>query len=223
MSTDPAADLLRELTVAREAATQLAGASPLGIRAVEVTTGDRAYLCAYDGPGFLCLAADLRAEGSVRRVEQVASAGLVWEQLESVLDADRLEDLAAAGARVLAVAFEPAAMADAIQSVADAALGLATWRAQPERALASLPQIDVACGRHERVFRAYARFVTSTEDLVAAQDSLAPDVVAALRAFEESAGQAGIGERLAPRLGPVIEACHLAAAEITAAHLTPLI
>jgi hypothetical protein len=223
MDIDPAEALLGQLTAARSAAEQFTGIAPLGIRAVEIATGERAYLCAYDGPAFLCLGAELRPENSARRVEQVATASLVWEQLEAMLDADRLRDLAAAAARVLAIAREPVAMTDAVQSVAETVLVLAEWRDEPQRALASLPEIDIVSGRHERVFRAYERFVASTEGLVAAQDSLDPDLVAALRGFEEAAGRASVGERLAPRLGPVIEACHGASEEITSSHLVPLV
>lgn len=222
MSTNPAQALLSQLTAAHAAATEHLGIAPLGLRAVEVTSGGRDYLCAFDGPVFLCLGAGLAPEPLARRVEQVASASLVWEQLEALIDADRLQDLVAAGARVLAVTNEPASMSEAIAMVAEHALSLAAWRAQPERALASLPQIDLACAQHERVFRSYERFVSATEGLVAAQDELPPDLVAALRSFEEAAGRAGVGERLAPRLGPVIEACHDAATQIAAAHVTPL-
>ncbi len=223
MNLDPAEALLGQLTAARAAAETFTGTPPLGIRGVEIASGDRAYLCAYEGPAFLCLGADLRPLRSSRRVEQVATASLVWEQLEAMLDADRLRDLAAAAARVLAIASEPAAMADAVQGVAETALALVEWRDQPQRALASLPQIDIVSARHERVFRAYERFVAATEGLVAAQDALDSDLVAALRGFEEAAGRASVGERLAPRLGPVIEACHGAAGEITSSHLTPLV
>ena len=223
MNDDPAEALLGQLTAAQSAAEQITGTSPLGIRAVEITPGDRAYLCAYDGPAFLCIGPDLRPLDSVRRVEQVATASLVWEQLEAMLDADRLRDLVAAAARVLAVASEPVEMTESVQAVAEAALVVAEWRDQPQRALASLPEIDVVSGRHERVFRAYERFVASTEDLVAQQDALDADLVAALRGFEEAAGRASVAERLAPRLGPVIEACHGASGEITSSHLTPLV
>jgi hypothetical protein len=222
MDSTAADDLLRGLTAAHAAATAQAATAPLGLRGVEITSGDRAYLCAYDGPVFLCLDVGLAPETSARRVEQVASASLVWEQLEALVDGDRLRELAAAGARVLAITTDPTEMGESIEAVADHALELATWRDQPERALASLPQIDVSCARHERVFRAYERFVAATEGLVAEQDALSPELVGALRGFEEAAGRAGAAERLAPRLGPIIEACHAAAQEIAAAHLTPL-
>jgi len=102
------------------------------------------------------------------------------------------------------------------------ALGLAAWRSSPLRVVASRTQVDVVSTLQDRAYRAYARFIGVTEPLVQQQDRLTVELVAALRAFEEAAARAGVGERLADRIGVMLPGCDDGAAEIADAHLTPL-
>lgn len=230
IATDPEGDaleaaleaLVADLTAAAAAAAAIAGREPAGIRAIEIAPGVRRFLCAFPGPGFLCVAGDGTPLADARAVHQAATAGLAWEHLEAVVDVERLEDLAAAGARVLALTGEPPDMAAAVAQVVEAGRELAAWRLSPLRAEASIPQVDVATALHERVHRAYARFVTTSEHLVAVQDRLTPDLVAALRAFEEAAGRARVAERLAEVVAQIVSACDAAATEMVEAHITPL-
>jgi hypothetical protein len=62
--------------------------------------------------------------------------------------------------------------------------------------------------------------VAATDPLVAVQDTLDPERMAALRAVEEAAGEAEIGESLARRLGAAMEDCDAAATEVVVAHIT---
>ena len=55
-----------------------------------------------------------------------------------------------------------------------------------------------------------------------AQDSLDPELIAALRAVEESAGRAGAAERLADRLARAMEECDEGAGQMVAANLVRL-
>lgn len=214
--------LVGDLTDAATAARAVMGENPAGVRAIEIAPGLRRFLCAFPGPRFLCLDGDGAPLRHARAVHQAATAGLAWEHLEAVVDVARLEDLAVAGGRVLALAAEPPAMVAAVGQVVEAGRDLAAWRASPLRAEASIPQVDVATALQERAYRAYARFVEGTEHLVEVQDTLAPELVAALRAFEEAAGRARVAERLAELVGQIVTACDAAAAEMVAAHVTPL-
>jgi hypothetical protein len=214
--------LLADLVAARDAAEALAGRPSAGVRAVEPSVGHRWYLCAFVGPAFLCLTAQLEPERDERRVRRVAVASLLYEQAEMLVDAEALRELARAAGRLLASGPEPGEVADAAGAVADEALGLAAWRDAPERALASLPDVEWAGVRHERVRAAYTRFVTATEPLVTMQDELSADLVARLRGLEEAAGRAGVAEDLTARLGAAVPACDNGADEILAAHLTAL-
>lgn len=216
-----AEEIRARLVAAREAADEIAGRPSLGLRAVE-PGGGRWYLCAFDGPAFLCLTDGLCPESSARRTRDAAAAGLLYERLEQYLDSDRLRDLVAAVSRVLARGEEGTRTADALAGMAQACLDVAGWMDAPERVIASLPQLDEACRRHEHLRRAYARFVAATDPLVAAQDAIAPDRVAALGGVEEAAGEAGLGESLAQRLGAAMEDCDEAATQVVAAHITPL-
>lgn len=216
------AALVADLTAAAAAAEALAGAPPAGVRAVEMAPGERRFLCAFAGPRFLCLDAARSPLRDPRSARQTAVVGLAWEHLEAIVDVDRLEDLAAAGGRLLALADGPPAMTDAIAAVVAAGTALAGWRASPLRAEASLPQVDVASALQERAYRAYGVFVASSEHLVGVQDRLAPELVQALRGFEEAAGRAAVVERLADRVGQVVAGCDEAADEMLAAHVTPL-
>lgn len=229
-AADPAGDdldrvvgeLVGRLAAAQAAAGEIAGAPPLGIRAVVLAASDEHHICAFDGPAFLCLGPDLRPVTSAHLMRRHAAAGLLWEQLEGLVDAGRLRDLAGAGGRLLAVGLEPEAASEAVQDVVQHALRVAGWREGDLRAVASMTQVDVVSTLQERAHAAYVRFVAATEPLVERQDALGAELVAALRAFEEAAGAAGVGERLADRIARMLPACDDGAAEMAAAHLTPL-
>ena len=216
-----AEEIRGQLLAARAAAEGIAGRPSLGLRAVE-PGGGRWYLCAFDGPAFLCLTGGLRPETSQRCARDAAAAGLLCERLEQYLDAGRLRDLATAVSRVLARGEEGAATVDALARMAQASLDLAGWMDAPERVIASIPQLDDACRRHERLRMSYARFVSATDPLAAAQDTLAADRISALRGVEDAAGEAGLGEGMAHRLGAAMEDCDDAAAQVVAGHITPL-
>lgn len=214
--------LVDGLEGARLAGARVAGRPPLGVRAVESAAERRSYLLAFDGPAFLCLDARLAAEGDARRAHEAASAGLLWEHVEALVDASALRGLVAAIGRVLAQGDDPLPMTAALETVAARALELAAWRDEPMRALASLPSLDEAVALHERLVGAWARFVRASEPLVAAQDSLPADRVATLRAVEEAAAAAGASHRLADRLAGLMPDCEDGAAQMLTAHLTPL-
>lgn len=218
----PVAALVRELAGAREAARALAGRDPLGVRAVEPAPGRRGYVVAFAGPAFLCLDGALRAEADARRARESASASLLWEDLELVVDADALRELAAAAGRVLALGQDPGGILAPIGAVAARALELAAWRDEPVRAVASLPDLDGGVALQERLAGAYARFVRVSEPLVAVQDELDPRLGEALRDLEGAAARAGAGQRLADRLAATLPACQEGASEMLAAHLTRL-
>src|SRR5690606_3065879 len=119
---DPTARLLAELQAAYSAAGAIAGAEPLGVRAIEEGPGRRAYLCAFEGPRFLCLTADLRPERSLARARDAAAAGLLWEHLEQAIDPQALGALVEAIGRLLAITTEPRAVTESLQRVAARAL-----------------------------------------------------------------------------------------------------
>lgn len=215
-------ELVGGLSSARDAAAGLSGQAPLGVRAVEPAAGRRSYLVAFEGPAFLCLAADLTAEKDERRAREAASASLLWETVESLVDSAALRELARSVGRFLAIGGELTAVSQSLEVVATRALALAAWRDEPLRALASLPDLDEGVALHERLSTAWSLFVRASEPLVEAQDTLTPDVVAALRDVEESAGRAGAAERLADRLAGAMPGCEDGADQMVAAHLTRL-
>lgn len=219
---DVVGDLVDRLAAARDAAAGLSGREPLGVRAVEPAVGRRSYLVAFDGPAFLCLTADLSAEVDERRAREAASASLLWETVEALVDSAALRDLARAVGRLLALGGDPAAVSEALEVVAARALALAAWRDEPLRALASLPVLDDGVALHERLVGAYARFVRASEPLVTVQDTLSPELIAALREVEGSAGRAGAAERLADRLAGAMPGCEDGADQMVAAHVTRL-
>lgn len=214
--------LLERLAAARDVATAQARRPPLGVRAIELAEGRRSYLAAFTGPAFLCLDAALGPEPDARRARQVASAGLLVEHAETLVDADALRALAGAVGRLLASAPRHPELEEPIGAVAQAALALAAWREAPERAIASLPALDRAVALQEALLVAYGRFVAASEPLVAIQDQLPPALVADLRALEEAAGRAGATGRLAERLAQAMPGADEGATEILAAHLTRL-
>ncbi|MGD9696938.1 MAG: hypothetical protein AB7V42_14900 [Thermoleophilia bacterium] len=219
---DALAALVDDLEAARAAARAVAGVAPLGVRAVEPLAGRRAYLCAFEGPAFLCLDAALRPEAGERRVREAASASLLWEHLEVLVDAGRLRTLAAAVGRLLALGGDPPQVAAALEVVATRALELATWREHPLRALASVPDLDRATALQERVVGAWGLFVRASDPLVERQDELGADLVGALRHVEETAQAAGVHARLAESLAAAMPDCAEGAAEVAAAHITRL-
>lgn len=214
-------DLVGRLQGAHDEAARHAGRAPLGVRAVEVVPGSLRFLCAFEGPGFLCLVDGTPARAA-RTVRETATAGLTWEHVESLVDADRLSELAVAAGRVLALTSEPPRMVGAVEELVEALRPLSAWRLNPLRACASVPQLDIAAALQDRAHRAFGMFVAASDHLVEAQDTLGPDLVAALRGFEEAAGRAGVGERLADVIGGLVPACDRAADEVVATHLTPL-
>jgi hypothetical protein len=215
-------ELVDRLGAARDAAAAIVGRPPLGVRAVESRAGRRGYLCAFPGPAFLCLTAELGPETDAGRVREAASASLIWEHLEAMVDAAALRDLAAAIGRLLALGGDPPEVARALETVADRALALTVWREDPGRALASVPDIDEASALHERLWGAYARFVRASEPLVGMQEGLDPRLVEALRDVEEHAARAGAAERLAERLAGAMPECAEGADQVVAAHLARL-
>ena len=216
-------DLVRGLEAARDAAAELAGRPPLGLRAVEAAAGRRSYLCAFEGPSFLCLTSDLQPEPVARRAHEAASASLLWEHLESAVDADALRDLASAIGRLLALSADPPEVGAALEVVAARALRLAAWRDESLRALASLSAADDASALQDRLAGAYARFLRVSEPLVEIQEELPEGVVTALRDVEESAARAGAVDRLVDRLRLVMPECEDGAEQMVGAHLTRLI
>lgn len=208
--------LVAELEQARAAAARLAGAEPLGLRAVEPTPGRRWYLCAFEGPAFLCLDVALRPESEHARIREVASGSLLVERAESVIDATELTYLAGAAGRLLAATGEPPEVAASLESVAQRALEMAAWRESPQREVASVAALDTAVALHDRFQRAYGNFVAVSQPLVERQDDLDPELVSGLRVFEEAAGRAGVGEALAPLLGRSVEDCDEGAEQVLA-------
>ena len=159
-------DLVERLRAARDAAAAVAGEAPLGVRAVEPAAGRRAYLAAFPGPAFLCLDERLAPEADRRRAHEAASASLLWEHVEALVDPDALRDLASAIGRLLALGGDPPEVTGPLETVAARALELAAWREDPMRAVASLPDIDEGAAVQERLVGAYARFMRASEPLV---------------------------------------------------------
>lgn len=220
-SADLAA-LVAELQEAGAVASRLGGGALLGVRAVEAADGDRRYLCALEGPRFLCLGPDHQPEPRIRRVRETASAALLCERALDEIDIGGLHAFATAAGALLARPELDAVVGSAVREMAAAALRLAAWAAAPERAIASVPAIDEAIRRHEAARNRYGAFVSATDPLVARQDGLPAELVAALRQVEEASGPAGLGLGLAGRLSDWIEDCDAGAADVVAAHVTPL-
>ncbi len=214
--------LVERLGAARDAAAAIAGRPAIGVRAVEPAHGRRSYLCAFEGPAFLCLDDGLAAERDARRVREAASASLLWEQVEALVDAASLRDLAAAIGRLLARRGDPPEVAESLEVVAARALDLARWRDDPRRAVASVPDLDRATALQERLVGAYRRFLRASEPLVEVQDRLDAGLVEALRDVEQSAGPAGAAERLADRLAAAMPETEDGADQVVRAHLTRL-
>ena len=88
--------------------------------------------------------------------------------------------------------------------------------------MASLVDIDAAVLIQARAHSAYATFAGVTEPLVARQQELAPELLAALVAVEQAASDAGLGMALGKVLGEGMPGIVEAADEMAAAHITPL-
>lgn len=211
-----------DMGAARGAAEALAGRPMAGLRAVRPGTGGRAWMVAFDGPEFLCMNQSLAPVADIARVRDVAQALLASELVDEMVDAPALRALRP-HVDVLA-RFEgdlPAAV-QALRRAADACDELAAWRDQPERIVASLVDIDAAVLIQARAHSAYATFSAVTEPLVARQQELPADLLAALVAVEQGASDAGLGMALGKVLGEGMPGIVEAADEMAAAHITPL-
>ena len=204
---------MRGLESARDAAAEVAGRPPLGLRAVEAVAGRRSYLCAFEGPAFLCLTSELRPEPDARRAHEAASASLLWEHLESAVDADALRDLASAIGRLLARVSDRRRWARPSRWWPRGPCAWPPGATIAARA-ASVPAADDASLLQDRLAGAYARFMRVSEPLVEMQDQLPEGLVAALREVEESAARAGAADRLADRLRLAMAECEDGARQI---------
>ncbi len=211
--------LVERLGHAHGTAARVAGRAPLGLREVDLGMGIRTFLCAFDGPEFVCLDEDGVPIRDRTLIQRSATMSLVWEQVEAEIDSTRLQELHEAAARLLAIADEPRDMVDAIGQVAEHAAAVRQWRECPLRAIASLTQLDVLFALHEQATAAYSFFVDASEPLVSAQEQMTPDVVTRLGAFEQAAIAAGLGARFSERIAAVIAACDQASNEIVGAYL----
>lgn len=213
--------LAGELSEALAAAGEAAGREPIGIRAVEPLDGRRWYLVAFDGPAFLCLDRELGIEHDGRRVRAAASASLLVEAVEALLPVEELRYFGEAGARLIALETDTPGLDEALQATGQDALALLAWREDVQREVASVAAVDTAVALQERVFSSYGRYVSASEPLVGRQDGLRPDLVSALRVYEEAAGRAGAAEKLATRLADAMADCEEGAQQVVGALLTP--
>ncbi len=222
VSGDPFTRLSSDVESAVAAAIAVAGMDPLGLRPVEPGTGGRGYVVAFDGPAFLCLNTDLKPERSAARADELARAVLLVESAEVLLDPVALRALAPAAEALAPWEADLTMALDALSRAGEAALHLAEWREDHLRAVASLVALDDAIGRQGRARGAYAAFVGATETLVARQESLDPAMVRALAAAESAAAAAGLADSLGGVLAASMGSIEEGAAEMMAAHLTPL-
>src|ERR1700686_914612 len=116
--------LVDRLEHASHAAERAAGRAPLGLREVELAPGTRHYLCAFEGPAFICLTGASRPVTDPHIVHRVATIGLVWEQLEADVDPSRLGEVAEAAARVLAATDTHGQVVDAVAETAERAMAI---------------------------------------------------------------------------------------------------
>lgn len=219
--------LVRELTDARASALRIGGGlSVQGVRAVSFDGADRCYLVAFGGGRFLCLDSELGAVRSHRVVIAISTAVLLVERAEDEVDVAELHRLAGA---FTALRTDSDAMRQALGDVSgvvreatEAAYRLAAWRAAPERALASLPQLEQATHLHDRLRVAHGEFLRLTEPLVERQEGLDASLVDALREIDAASGAANVGSPLAGRLADWVPDCDEGAADVVRAHLTPV-
>lgn len=214
-------DLVADLEGAARGAAAVAGRDPIGVRAVEPSAGERWYLCAFEGPAFLCLDRDHNPEGARRRAQHAAGCALLVEHAESLLDAAELDLTAGVAGRVGAV-LDDAAVAEALGALETGVAALAAWRSEPERAIASLPALETVIQLHDLARAGYQHFIEVSEPLVAIQDALPEEVVDGLRDLEEAAGRAGLARPLALAVSEAIAVIDAGTREILELHLTPL-
>lgn len=215
------ADLVTELEGAALGAAAAVGREPIGVRAVEPSAGQRWYLCAFEGPAFLCLDRDHNPEITRRHVRHAAGCALLVEHAESLLDAAELDLAAGVAGRLGALVDEDAVMG-ALGALAADVASLSTWRRQPERAIASLPALETAVALHDAARARFERYLEASEPLVAIQDTLPAEVVDGLRDLEEAAGRAGLARPLALAVSEAIAVIDAGTREILDLHLTPL-
>jgi hypothetical protein len=214
-------DLVTELEGAALGAAAVTGREPIGVRAVEPSAGERWYLCAFEGPAFLCLDRDHNPEHTRRLARHAAGCALLVEHAESLLDPAELDLTAGVAGRVSAV-LDDEAVVKALDELEAEVASLAAWRTQPERAIASLPELETAIALHDVARAGFERFVEASEPLVAIQDTLPDDVVDGLRDLEEAADRAGLHRPLALAVSEAIEVIDAGTQEILDLHLTPL-
>ena len=213
-------DLVADLEGAAHGAAAVAGREPIGVRAVEPSTGERWYLCAFEGPAFLCLDRDHNPEAVRRHAQHAAGCALLVEHAESLIDSAELELTAGVAGRVGAAL--DGAVADALEALEMDVATLSAWRAEPERAVASLPALENAIRLHDVARTGYERFVEVSEPLVAIQDTLPAEVVDGLRDLEQAAHRAGLVRPLALAVSEAIVVIDAGTREILEHHLTPL-
>ena len=221
MTPQSMADLVTDLEGAAQGAASIAGRDPIGVRAVEPAAGERWYLCAFDGPAFLCLDRDHNPEGLRRRAQHAAGCALLVEHAESLVDAAELDLTAGVAGRVGAALDDPA-VAEALGALGTGVVALSAWRSEPERAIASLPALETAIRLHDVARAGYQRFIEVSEPLVAIQDTLPEEVVHGLRDLEEAANRAGLARPLALAVSEAIAVIDAGTREILELHLTPL-
>lgn len=214
------ADLVADLEGAAHSAAAVAGRDPVGVRAVEPSAGERWYLCAFEGPAFLCLDRDRNPEALRRLVQHAAGCALLVEHAESLVDSAELDVIAGIAGRVGA-AIE-GTVAEALEGLEVDVVTLSAWRAEPERAVASLPALETAIRLHDIARAGYERFVEVSEPLVSIQDTLPAEVVDGLRDLEQAAHRAGLVRPLALTVSEAIAVIDAGTREILEHHLTPL-
>ena len=217
---DPIAALVDELRAAQSEAARIVGAPARGTRVVDLAPGARWYLCAFEGPAFVCLTADRQPESDPHSVHQVAACALLVEHAESLVDGGELEVLAAVARRLVG---QLDGEADGVLGAIDeGALALGAWSAAPARAIASLPALDTAVRLHDALRAAYERFVELTEPLVARQSELPGELVTSLQELDEAAGRSGAAQSLGAAIAEAMDPVSAGADEIVAAHVPRL-
>ncbi len=220
--TDAAlAELAEHLTRAQEAAAVAAGRPPTGLRMVEPAPGSNWFLCAFDGPAFLCLDERYQPETSEEAVRRAAICALLVEQVEGLVDAEELTLVVGICERVGRTGVD-SDVGDVLKDVARAARELEQWRSDSRRVVAAVEEIDHGVACHERARRHYERFLELSEPLVAVQDTLPGDLVDALRDLDAAASRAGLTMALPVAVAGAFEGVEAGADEMIAAHLTPL-
>lgn len=194
---------------------------PLGVRAIEVAEGQRAYLVAFDGPRFLAVNRDMAPITTPATVRMIASAALLVERAEDEIDVAALHALAKAGGRLIAGGELDGRLVDAVHAVAEAALRLGAWRAAPGRVVASLPEIDQAVLLHERLRGCWSSFTRLSGPLAEHQEDLSASLVAALSDVEACASACAANVPLTGRLTEWLEDCNDGADQILASNLIP--